>query len=200
MGIIRTEEYKQVVVDEFCLVLNGSWHPIGFTRISNAICAMMRDMAFAVHPETYEPLGFSEWVDRAPFSARLIKTSSRPIPAPDVVVLRNYSARPPTTIGFNRQNLLKRDEHTCQYCGAELPAPKLQVEHVLPRSRGGQTTWTNTVAACKRCNNKKADRTPQEAGMTLRRKPFVPKWKPRMAIPHGDLRDSWVPFLDKIAV
>jgi 5-methylcytosine-specific restriction endonuclease McrA len=88
--------------------------------------------------------------------------------------------------------------HNCQYCGTGLPGSKLQVEHVLPRSKGGATTWENCVAACDDCNSRKADRTPREAGMKLRKKPTVPRWKPGLQIPQGAVRAAWEPFLTKV--
>ena len=148
-----------------------------------------------VHPETFEPLSFEAWMERAPEDSRLIKTSNRPVPAPDVVVLKQYGARPPMKVGFNRQNLFKRDDHECQYCGVGLPGSKLQIEHVLPRSRGGPTNWENCVAACDDCNSRKADKTPRQTGMGLRKKPAVPSWKPGLRIPRGAVRTAWQPFL-----
>lgn len=184
-----------MIVDQPCLVLNSAWQPIKFLPIGTCIATMLRGMGCAIHPETYEPLPFEEWIERAPEGQRMIKTSNRPVPAPDVIVLTKYKQVPPMKIGFNRQNLFKRDEHTCQYCGVNLPGHELQVEHVFPRSRGGPTTWENTVAACNDCNSTKADRTPKEAGMSLMRKPGPPRWKPGIKIPQSDMRPLWAQFL-----
>jgi len=180
-----------VIVNEPCLVLNRAWQPIKFLPIGVCIATLLRDMACVIHPETYEPLSFEEWMTRAPEDSRFIKTSNRPVPAPDVIVLKKYGAQPPMKIGFNRQNLFKRDEHSCQYCGVDLPGSELQIEHIMPRSRGGPTTWENTVAACGDCNSRKADKTPREAGMKLRSKPAAPRWKPGLRIPQGEVRPLW---------
>jgi len=85
----------------------------------------------------------------------------------------------------------------CQYCGADLFREKITVEHILPRSRGGPTSWENCVAACESCNSRKADQTPQEAGMRLRTVPKVPAWRTRLRAPRGVVRPSWEPFLAK---
>ena len=187
----------ELIVDQPCLVLNSSWQPTTFLPIGVCIATLLRDMASVIHPETYEPLTFEQWIERTdlPEVTRMIKTAGRPVPAPDVIVLKKYGARPPMKVGFNRQNLFKRDVYTCQYCGVNLPGSKLQVEHVLPRSRGGPTTWENTVAACDSCNSRKADKTPAEAGMRLRSKPAAPSWKPGIRVPQGEVRPLWVKLL-----
>lgn len=184
-----------MIINQPCLCLNSNWLPVTFLPIGTAISTLMRDMAAVIHPETFEPLSFEEWLDRAPEDSRLIKTSNRPVPAPDVVVLKKYGQRPPMKINWSRQNLFRRDSHTCQYCGIGLPASELQVEHVLPKSRGGPTTWENCVAACDDCNSRKADRLPAEVGMRLKRKPKAPTWKPTIRVPRGEIRPIWEQFL-----
>ena len=102
--------------------------------------------------------------------------------------------RPP--VRFSRRNVLLRDEMTCQYCGA-MPHPRtLTLDHVVPRSRGGRTVWTNVVAACRVCNTKKGARTPAEAGMTLRVLPARPKYLPLQpfAAP-SEVPDHWQTWL-----
>jgi 5-methylcytosine-specific restriction endonuclease McrA len=94
---------------------------------------------------------------------------------------------------LSRQNILKRDNHQCQYCGA---THDLTIDHVLPRSREGKSTWTNLVAACKLCNSKKGDYTPEEAGMPLRRAPFKPTFIFFLREFHGIPHESWLPFLN----
>ena len=84
-------------------------------------------------------------------------------------------------IHFNRNNLFYRDKHTCQYCAQKFKACDLTFDHVLPKSRGGETSWTNIVSCCDKCNSKKANRTPKEWGVRLLNKPIEPKWTPMMA-------------------
>ncbi len=140
---------------------------------------------------------FEEWIESGFETDRRIITPNRSIPAPEVVVIKKYGERPPRRVVFNRPNLARRDDFTCQYCGALMPERELTVEHVLPRSRGGPTTWENCVSACEECNARKADRTPNEAGMKLRSKPIRPSWRPRLMLPRGESRPSWKPFLEK---
>jgi 5-methylcytosine-specific restriction endonuclease McrA len=81
-------------------------------------------------------------------------------------------------VTFCRRNVFKRDHSTCQYCGVRPGNQELTIDHVIPRSLGGQTTWENCVLSCVACNARKANRTPERAGMKLRRTPFRPAWKP----------------------
>ena len=185
------------VLHEPCLVLNRNWQPITFLPVQTAIVNVMRDMASILDVEDYLLLTFEEWVELGRDTGRAIKTPSRTISAPEVVVLKKYGERPPRKVVFNRPNLGKRDAFTCQYCGVALSSNDLTIEHVLPRSRGGPTSWENCVAACEDCNARKADRTPREAGMKLRSMPVRPAWTPRLRPPAGETRKSWVPFLEK---
>ena len=184
-----------MIVDRKCLWLNRNWVPIDFRSVRTTIENVMRDQAAVIHPITFEPLTFEEWVERAPEDSVFIKTSGRPVPMPEVIVLKKYGEVPERKVGFNRQNLFRRDQNTCQYCGDRLPAPELQIEHVMPRSRGGPTSWENCVAACDTCNSSKADKTPAEANMRLRKKPTTPSWKPGVRVPQGEVRPIWLQFL-----
>lgn len=89
---------------------------------------------------------------------------------------RNFSQ-----VKFNRNNVFYRDKHICQYCGEKFKANELTFDHVVPKSRGGATSWKNIVTCCYKCNNKKAARTPEEWGKKLLKIPIEPKWTPMMA-------------------
>jgi 5-methylcytosine-specific restriction endonuclease McrA len=94
-------------------------------------------------------------------------------PMPSVIRLNRYVNAPYKGVNLTRQNIFKRDNFECQYCGTRRD---LTIDHVLPRAKGGADTWTNLVTACKRCNAKKGDYTPDEAGMPLRHKPVKPSY------------------------
>lgn len=185
------------VLHEPCLVLNRNWQPITFLPVQTAIVNVMRDMASVLDVQDYLLLTFEEWTELPRDTGRWIRTPSKSIAAPEVVVLKRYGERPPRKVVFNRPNLYKRDAFTCQYCGSALPSQDLTIEHVFPRSRGGPTSWENCVAACEECNARKADKTPTEAGMKLRTVPARPAWRPRLRPPQGEPRASWLPFLEK---
>lgn len=105
---------------------------------------------------------------------RMIRTPSLQVPMPAVVRAPNWVERAPQTVTLTRRNVLQRDGNTCVYCGVTGHARDLTIDHVLPRSRGGRTTWENLVAACGPCNRRKGDRTPAEAGMPMSLVPRVP--------------------------
>ena len=123
---------------------------------------------------------------------RFVRSPSTHLPWPSVVRLRAYVAVPYKRVMLSRKNVLRRDGNRCQYCGSR---HSLTVDHVLPKSRGGRDTWENLVAACVRCNNKKGDRTPKEAGMPLRRKPFRPSYVMFIRDLVSDMHEAWKPYL-----
>lgn len=184
------------VIDQPVLILNRSWQPVGILSVGVAITTVMREMGWVVDPVSFEVLEFETWCERQPAGARLVKTPSGGVPAPEIVLLREYAAQPRRKVTFSRRNLLRRDE-ACQYCGHVAGRDEFTIDHVLPRSRGGPTTWENCVLACEPCNRRKADRTPREAGMPLRTEPARPKWKPRFVVSRRHYRSSWGTFLAK---
>ena len=101
---------------------------------------------------------------------------------PRVIRLNIYSKTPKMTLRLTRRNLFARDKHQCQYCGKSFSPIDLSVDHVIPRSRGGKTSWENVVCCCLRCNSKKGDRTPSEAGMDLIAEPKRPQRNPQLQI------------------
>jgi len=103
-----------------------------------------------------------------------IKTVSGFFELPTAIVLEEYKKVPYKKVSLSKDNLLKRDDFACQYCGVSLNRNTLTMDHVFPECRGGKRTWKNIVASCKECNNKKDKRTPKEAGMELKKKPTNP--------------------------
>jgi 5-methylcytosine-specific restriction endonuclease McrA len=100
-------------------------------------------------------------------------------------------------VRFSRLNIYARDRNTCQYCGRRPPRAELNLDHVIPRSRGGVTSWENVVCSCVQCNLKKGGRTPDEAHMRLQRHPLRPRWTPFFRGPpkSGAFYEQWLPFL-----
>jgi 5-methylcytosine-specific restriction endonuclease McrA len=120
------------------------------------------------------------------------------IQVPRIVRLTRFDRQHCTSLRLNRRNLFARDDHRCQYCGQVLPANQLSFDHVLPRSRGGETTWENVVASCVKCNTKKGGRTPHEARMKLIRAPSQPNHNPLLTVKLGNPKyESWKSFLPK---
>ncbi|HZE36522.1 MAG TPA: HNH endonuclease, partial [Candidatus Eisenbacteria bacterium] len=131
------------------LVLNYTYEPLHFTNARRAVTLLLA--------------GKAESVESSP---RVVRSPSRVFPLPSVIRLAVYIRKPfLERVAFNKKNILRRDGYTCQYCSRR--GEKLTVDHVMPRSRGGQTTWTNVVAACLRCNLFKGNRTVEEARLRL---------------------------------
>lgn len=123
------------------------------------------------------------------------------IKVPAVAVLRKAVGSTKSGVKFSKVNVAARDGFSCRYCGIKLPLSKLNYDHVLPRSRGGKTVWENVVISCYPCNNRKEDRTPEEAGMKLLSVPVRPKVLP-MTEPFIDPErapDEWTPFIGRVA-
>ena len=157
-------------------------------------------------PLSYYPLSLWPWqeavkaafLDRVSILAEydeVVRSPSLSMRIPSVVVLKDY-IKPRAQVAFTRFNLFLRDEFRCQYCGA---TGDLTFDHVVPRARGGVTSWENVVAACARCNLKKAARPLKHSGLSLRRKPRRPGAEELRNIgrkfPPGYLHDSWADFL-----
>ena len=113
---------------------------------------------------------------------------------PSILRLKNHVRRNYFNNSFSRKALVKRDKSTCQFCGKKLAASQITVDHVVPRAQGGITSFTNCVVSCQVCNNKKADRTPEEAGFTLAKKPVHPSFSAYNYV--ADPQDHWHPDWD----
>lgn len=160
-------------------------------------------------PLSYFPLSLWNWQEtvKAIFLDRVavvqhydrsVRSPGFEMRLPSVVALKEYipqSRRPP----FTRFNVFLRDRFTCQYCQTGLPAPELTFDHVIPRSRGGVTTWNNIVTACNRCNLRKGSRLPRECSMHPMQKPLIPSTHQLQhngrAFPPNYLHESWRDYL-----
>lgn len=177
------------------LVLNRSWRPVHVTTVRRALCMVFRDAARIVCPESLTTHDFDGWVE-VPVTnlEHAIRSPRLHIPAPEIILLTRYNRVPCHEAPFTRRNLFLRDDYTCQYCGKRGPSDRLSVDHVQPRSRGGSTSWDNCVLACVRCNARKANHTPKEAGLKLLRQPLRPRWTPYLSLRPSQRMDSWDRF------
>jgi 5-methylcytosine-specific restriction endonuclease McrA len=136
------------------LVLNASYEPINVCAARRAIVLVLKGVAMA-------EVSNGHTMHAARLAMRI----------PSVIRLMEYRRIPHQTRALSRKNILLRDRNSCQYCGTALPASELTLDHVMPRSRGGSSTWENLVACCHECNRRKGNRTPIEAGMKLLKEP-----------------------------
>lgn len=157
---------------------------------------------------TYEPLSIVDWkkaitllwrgkAEMLVSHPRSVRSATVIMELPSVLRLQRRVRIPRRRVPFTRQNIYRRDEYRCQYCGERLPANLLTFDHVLPRSRGGETTWANIVTCCQPCNRRKCSRTPSEARMPLLNNPTEPRWWP-FSLGAGNLDEhpeDWHPYL-----
>jgi len=190
------------VLQEKVLVLNRSWQPIQVTTVRSAVIRVYQGSARFVDPETYATYAFETWRDAARFAheaVRILHGAGWAMAAPEVIVLLRYDGIRRERVRITRRNIYARDENTCQYCGRRFATVDLSLDHVVPRSRGGGAAWENLVVACHRCNRRKDNRTPGEAGMRLIRRPVRPGsiLAPLRAAP-GKIPASWEAFLSDL--
>ncbi len=177
------------------LVLNRQWQPVHVTTVARSLILLWNDAARVVDPEVYRLLSWEDWTRYVPAEgAPCVRSARLRLKAPEVICLAHYDRLPSTAVTFSRRNVAKRDHYTCQYCGAQPGAELITIDHVLPRSQGGTSSWTNCAAACTRCNARKGDRTPEQSGMRLRRRPVRPEWKPFYTA-QGTRIECWAKFL-----
>jgi 5-methylcytosine-specific restriction endonuclease McrA len=136
------------------LVLNASYEPINICAARRAVVLVLKGIAAAEETTSHS-----------------IHSSRRSLRVPSVIRLLEYRRIPHQTRALSRKNIMMRDRYTCQYCAKVMPAAELTLDHVIPRSRAGESAWENLVACCHPCNNRKGSRTPEEAGMKLARQP-----------------------------
>jgi 5-methylcytosine-specific restriction endonuclease McrA len=178
------------------LVLNRSYLPVHVTSVRRAMSLLYQDIARAVD-EQYRTFDFASWSDlRVTIHQESIGLVNRLIRVPRVVLLLGYDRIPRRSVRFSRFNVYVRDRYSCQYCGRRLSRSELNLDHVVPRSLGGSSTWDNVVCSCHRCNRIKGGRTPEEAGMHLRRRPFKPGWTGFLVEGSSVKRyKEWLPYL-----
>jgi 5-methylcytosine-specific restriction endonuclease McrA len=161
------------------LVLNATYEPLCVVSTRRALLLVLDDKAELIHDTG---LCFH--------SERMV------IPEPSVVRLSYYVKVPyQARIALNRRAVFARDGHRCQYCGSAAE----NIDHVIPRSRGGAHAWDNVVAACRPCNTRKRDRLPEESGMRLHRKPIIPRERTWILVANGTMRADWEPYIGALS-
>lgn len=179
------------------LVLNRNWQAVNVATVARALLLVWNESARVVDPRDYQTYSWEDWSKLRPANGdRFIQAVRCRLRVPEVITLTEYDRLPAALVTFSRRNIFKRDHYTCQYCGKQPGAEELTVDHVIPRAQGGQSRWDNCVLACVECNKRKADRTPEQAKMRLKREPVQPIWNPLYAA--HDLRiASWSKFVSE---
>ena len=197
-----------LALDSSVLVLNRLFMAVHVVTVRKAFTLLCRDCAAVVSYEDdhYQTYDFDGWTELSQLKMEYelthpeddwVRTVSLVIQVPRIIRLLFYDRLPERGVKLNRRNIFARDSGRCQYCGKRFATSELSLDHVVPRSQGGQSLWGNLVCSCTRCNVRKGGRTPLQAGMKLIRRPFKPKRSP---VIHMRLRNekyrSWKQFLD----
>ena len=181
------------VLDSSVLVLNKSFMAVHVVNARRAFCLLVKDLAEVISLEDDKVCSydFESWKELSALRSEFpdgdededyVKTISIEIRIPRIIRLLGYDKLPRHHVRFNRRNIFARDANRCQYCGKKFPTSELSLDHVKPRSHGGESSWENLVCACTSCNARKGGRTPEAAGMKLMRKPIKPKRNPAFKI------------------
>jgi len=208
------------VLQQPTLVLNRNWQAINVATVARALIMLWNDSAKVVDPHDYQLYDWSDWAKLVPAPDEPhVQAVRQQFRVPEVVTLTKFDRMPSAAVTFSRRNVYKRDHFTCQYCGRQWRSQnakdhgaertrvatrpqhtsvnvELTIDHVVPRAQGGESSWTNCVLACLECNKRKADRTPEQAGMRLRAQPGRPSWKPLYSEHHTRMK-SWSKFISE---
>jgi 5-methylcytosine-specific restriction endonuclease McrA len=188
-----------LVLNTKVLVLNRHFLPVHITSVRRAFSLLYQGIAEAVD-EQYQTFNFASWSELSvSLHDESVGLVDRVIRVPRVILLLGYDRVPKRQVRFSRFNVYARDRNTCQYCGKRHSRHDLNLDHVVPRSRGGTSHWGNIVCSCHACNRRKGGRTPSEAGMRLLRPPRRPEWTPFMLETFSLRRyREWLPFLSTV--
>ena len=188
------------------LVLNRSFMAVHITSVRRAISLLYRHIAEVVHIEEgqFSAYSIDSWRELSSLHSEFrtpeqdwIRAVGYELQVPRVIRLTSCDRTPKHGLRFNRRNVFARDDNRCQYCGKRFPTSELSLDHVIPRSQGGLTSWENIVCACVRCNVRKGGKTPNEAHMSLIKQPVRPKRSPMLSIKLGNPKyASWKSFVD----
>ena len=194
-------------LDASVLVLNKLFMAVHVIPVRRAFILLCKDLAEVVNCEDgqFATYDFATWREVSEYRHKhfrqeeddWVRTATSQIQVPRVIRLVAYERLPKHTVKFNRRNIFARDNNQCQFCGKKFSTTELSLDHVVPRSQGGVSSWENIVCACVSCNVRKGGRTPKQAHMTLIRKPEKPKRSPllNLKLTHKKYQ-SWKTFLD----
>lgn len=193
----------QELLDHPVLVLNRLWQAVNICTVRRAFVLLYQGHAEVVDTEgeaKFMTHDFDSWMQISLMTPEpiMVSTVQAQIRLPKIMRLIMFDRLPKKEVKFTRHNIFERDKNTCQYCGKLFERKDLNLDHVIPRDKGGQTTWDNVVCSCIRCNTRKGNKLVHDAGMHLIRRPIRPKWRPfvNIAFEGGHHHDSWKHFID----
>ncbi len=188
------------------LVLNKHYAAVRIISAKRAFCLLYKRIAeiISIEESEWTSYDFESWREVSEFKAQYerdhhdwVRCVRFELAVPRIVRLLFYDRLPRRPVKFNRRNIYARDRNCCQYCGKKFSTSELSLDHVLPRSRGGHTDWSNVVCCCVKCNVRKGGRTPREVGLKLVTRPIKPKRSPLITLQLTSQKyASWKQFLD----
>lgn len=195
-------------LDHLVLVLNRLWQPVNIISAKDAYRHIFKESARVVlaDGENFQILNAEDWMsycqEHPPLkNEAFIRTVHFAMKIPTVILLEEYAQIPAREPRLSRENIFKRDGFRCQYTGKALPPEQLNIDHVIPKAKGGRSTWENLVTASVQINQMKANRLPHEAGLQLIKKPTRPRWRVfTVEVPQEECPVTWNYFIPKGAV
>lgn len=187
------------------LVLNRLYMAVRVVSARRAFSLLFRQLAEVVNVEDgkYTSYDFDSWTELSVYHDQFtpdydwVRTVRMRIAVPKIIRLFDYDRLPRQSVKLNRRNIYARDRNLCQYCGDRFPTAELTLDHIIPRTQGGGSSWENLVCACVACNSRKGGRTPKQAAMALICKPTRPRRNPVINLRLGqDKYACWQAFLD----
>ena len=189
------------------LVLNRLWQPVNTCSARRAVSLLFLGHAHVVRSDessnffTYDMDSWMEYSSEEGEPSNddrtMVHSVRLSLEVPRIIVLCIYDRLPKKEVKFTRQNIFHRDKFTCQYCGVGFDPKNLNLDHVVPRDKGGKTSWENLVTSCIACNSRKANKMPEEARMFPLNKPHAPRWRPFFtSVRESAYHESWRHFLD----
>jgi 5-methylcytosine-specific restriction endonuclease McrA len=176
---VRYPGAREVAAMTSVLVLNATYEPLNVVSLRRAVVLLLKDKAEILEAADQE-----------------IRSAGYSLPIPLVIRLVYYVRVPRRlSIPVSRRTVLMRDRYTCQYCGSQPSKANLTIDHVIPKVRGGSTSWENVVCACKACNLRKGARTPEEANMHLRSQPGPPRYVALVWLAGEASHDAWTKYI-----
>lgn len=189
-------------LDSSVLVLNRLWQPVNTCSAKRALSLLFLGHAQVVQEDgenNFYTHNLGSWLEHSVGAAgrEVVHTVNYALKIPKIIVLAIYDRLPKKEVKFSRQNIFARDGYTCQYCGQRFEVKELNLDHVIPRDKGGKTTWENLVCSCISCNTRKANKLPREANMFPIKEPRAPRWRPFFSsLGKSSSHESWRHFLE----
>jgi len=184
------------ILDREVLILNKSWNPIRIQTVLDAITLVYRKRAAFINVQNYEVYGWDNWVKIPPKEGEeYITTSYFSFKIPKVIVLTHFNDIPVYRVNINKRTIFESDNFICQYSNKKVSLKSGNLDHIIPKSKGGKKTWNNIVCCDAKINSFKNDRTPEEAGLKLLKKPEKLDYRKTVLTYKEGMPEEWKNFL-----